>query len=995
MGGHSITEARPGLLEVLFMLSHSQRYSLPLSLFTLIACTACSGSSGDGVVTVPASIGGLRIDAPRNPGATRIGIVLGGDSAPMKIGFHYQVEGGLPRLLQGLQANPLELEASLEGREHSLAWDFRAEELWDGESGLRSGVTLIARVEGAEDLEARLNDMNVGNDPPRLLVDGVDTLGIGQVAVLFTLSDSSQDEVSVLAEYDVIDDCPDLGWRAATHWGEQERYFELPTKGEPGYAYHWNHEVDGVETQCVRLRLRPVDSLLEGRAVTTPAFLPFDRMPSERAEEQSGFETGVVMMGRNDLPYIGLVDFDADGDLDALGAATEPGGRILKLQLYENDGRGFLTEGAWSYFRHQTNPPFFSSESRIVSDDFNADGHGDFLLVNNRLMRAFLSRDGDYDEHGLNLSSGPILGVATGQFDDDSDIEFAVLQEGGARIFSVGTAFHLPVFQRSVEAQSGDSIFAFDATADGYDDLVHVTSESISLIARGGPQGPWLPANAFSVSHDLAQHHAVSGDVTGNGLVDIVLFAPEESSGYVRLVQASPGQFVLDHSPVGGPATDLADIDGDGDLDGVCCGSGSRWPNNEFPSTFHIARNEGGGVFAESFTLPGMGARHLAGAGDMDADGDVDLVAGTLVRFNPGEFQPLRPSRAPTRVDRERAVDYDGDGDVDLELDLNFVLENDGEGNMTPRIPDVETAPEGTAFDGPAIVGDFNGDGAPDMLVKHRQGQETLSVRFLANLGDGSFRDAGSAGPASIVQFATEDPGQEFHVTDLDGDGDNDLFVVGEPDVYVPASQLWYNDGDGSFTLGRELPDHGLLQLADFNNDGRLDYLLRTDRVKLWIGVGTETGEMDEPEIVSNAFNRFYAKGQIAVVDFNKDGWIDIVHVYRKKKFSSDDTKIIGLRNLGSHGFPRFRLRELKIDDPLAWKPRVFVADVSGDGKFELLFGPATSLFARDILRFPQHAVFDWDESHTSLLLKPEILVDVTGDNILDAVGDFIVPGRR
>ena len=56
---------------------------------------------------------------------------------------------------------------------------------------------------------------------------------------------------------------------------------------------------------------------------------------------------------------------------------------------------------------------------------------------------------------------------------------------------------------------------------------------------------------------------------------------------------------------IGGPATHLIDVDGDGDLDGLCCGGGSGPYPNEGSSTFQVALNDGAGVFAPAFPIAG------------------------------------------------------------------------------------------------------------------------------------------------------------------------------------------------------------------------------------------------------------------------------------------------------------------------------------------------------------------------------------------------------
>src|SRR5467141_2156723 len=163
--------------------------------------------------------------------------------------------------------------------------------------------------------------------------------------------------------------------------------------------------------------------------------------------------------------------------------------------------------------------------------------------------------------------------------------------------------------------------------------------------------------------------------------------------------------------------------------------------------------------------------------------------------------------------------DFNGDGRPDLaisDLATDEVVIEPGRGDATfapERRYAVGSGP------GQLVVGDFNGDGKQDLAVV----DEDLSI--LLGLGDGSFvpqtRLAVGNGPRGIT------------VGDFNGDGRQDLAVVnvcstsdqcatGEISVLIGA-------GDGSFAPATSYPaavEPISIVSGDFNGDGRLDLIV-------------------------------------------------------------------------------------------------------------------------------------------------------------------------
>jgi hypothetical protein len=212
-------------------------------------------------------------------------------------------------------------------------------------------------------------------------------------------------------------------------------------------------------------------------------------------------------------------------------------------------------------------------------------------------------------------------------------------------------------------------------------------------------------------------------------------------------------------------------------------------------------------------------------------------------------------------------IDYDRDGLPDIyftnaptvEMALagqkarSALYHNNGDGTFTDV---TDKAGVGyPCFAMGAVVGDYNNDGWPDLLVTCLGG-----VVLYRNNGDGTFTDVTKQAGLIDAQFAT---GAAFG--DYDGDGWVDLFVSHYVDFHLDdlpkfgssktcqyhglavqcgprglkgaGDLLFHNNGDGTFTdvskaAGVDDP-HGYYGLgtvwSDFNDDGRLDLFVAND----------------------------------------------------------------------------------------------------------------------------------------------------------------------
>jgi hypothetical protein len=179
--------------------------------------------------------------------------------------------------------------------------------------------------------------------------------------------------------------------------------------------------------------------------------------------------------------------------------------------------------------------------------------------------------------------------------------------------------------------------------------------------------------------------------------------------------------------------------------------------------------------------------------------------------------------------------DFDGDGTLDamasswgMDDQLRY-YHNEGDGTF--RKQTIEAGLEGLVGGLNLVHGDFNNDGAPDVLVlrgawRGDAGQRPNSL--LRNNGDGTFTDVTEK--AGLLSFH---PTQTAAWGDYNNDGWLDLFIGNETTPESRrACELYRNNGDGTLTNVAEavgLDVRGFVKgvaWGDYNNDGRPDFYL-------------------------------------------------------------------------------------------------------------------------------------------------------------------------
>ncbi len=233
-------------------------------------------------------------------------------------------------------------------------------------------------------------------------------------------------------------------------------------------------------------------------------------------------------------------------------------------------------------------------------------------------------------------------------------------------------------------------------------------------------------------------------------------------------------------------------------------------------------------------------------------------------------------------------MDATGDGHMDLVLmesgaQAIRVLHAHGDGAFA----DLDAAGAGLKASGHAVacaVGDFDGDGLNDLAVALDD-----AVLLFRNLGKGKFQDVTAAAGLIAKNRPT---GISF--IDYDHDGDLDLFLTGAPMAAGGAANvLWRNNGNKTFTEWTEptgLAGSGKTNaaiLTDFNNDRAIVIAVTGDGPSPVIYVNPREGKYPTQPLYDE---KLPATEGIAVLDFNKDGWMDIAVTHADRPGHTDMT---------------------------------------------------------------------------------------------------------
>jgi hypothetical protein len=339
-------------------------------------------------------------------------------------------------------------------------------------------------------------------------------------------------------------------------------------------------------------------------------------------------------------------------------------------------------------------------------------------------------------------------------------------------------------------------------------------------------------------------------------------------------------------------------------------------------------------------TLQNSDAGSVAYA-DIDLDGDNDLiitgngpgtgVSSTLyVNDGLGNFTAMsQPAIVNVYAGAAEFADVDNDGDMDLFMTGNTgspaatanLYLNDGMGNFTLA--------SGTPFEasnsGDIDFGDIDGDNDLDLIMTGKNASGNTFSKLYMNNGAGSFTLVSGTIFTAVWKSSTE-------FIDVDNDGDLDLLICGANASDLPTTNLYENNGLGTFSLVSGTPfdniEFGDIAFGDIDNDGDQDILLvgANDSsqyiAKLYINNGTSFSLLPNTPFPGTFLH------SASFADFNNDGKLDLLHV------GNGSSGLIGhiYENQGSNNF-------ILADSTLSgsYNGSNITADLNGDNRLDIV----------------------------------------------------------
>lgn len=631
-------------------------------------------------------------------------------------------------------------------------------------------------------------------------------------------------------------------------------------------------------------------------------------------------------------------------------------------------------------------PTYEAGVDAIVTADLDHDGRPDLIVAGEGVGAVLFGRGHGEFTKPVIVHNGTSNAVAVGDFNRDGHLDLAFDDDADGAIVVVpggpGRTFGAPTTYQVGGAPIG--LAAADVNGDGHLDLVFTDAAAGMVSVLVGGNHGFTPGGTFPAG--AGSSHLAVGDFNGDHHPDL---AVTNDAGITILLGAanatySTGPTIPDsNSPVGILARD---VNGDGKSDLIITnargtdvsvrfgrGNGGFGP----PHNYGTADAEGGGP-------AGLALADLNRDGHLDLvvanlNGDVSILLGRAHgRFVPNNV--VVADQSGYFLSTVAIGDFDGDGRPDLIAGTAFgdrltEYRGEGDGQFVQR----DALVAGTQVLGEpdsVTFGDVNGDGVPDLLSTNYI-DNAVSVR--RGLGAGRF-----AAPSYIRVGLNS---TSVATGDLNRDQNADAAVVSYNDTVTtmlggrrhllrPIQSLALPDGSQPLSV----------IIADLNGDGRGDVVTADSGTnQISVAYGRGDGTLHHPHQYPTGSGT--APYDAVVADVNGDHRPDIVTA----NDGSATVSVLLAKPGGGFAAP--------LQFPAGESPVSVVAtDLNGDGHVDVAvcdepvdgYGFPTSTNALTVLIGDGHGGFTSHSMTGSTEGSWITASDINGDGIPDlAIPDF------
>ncbi|OAN11039.1 hypothetical protein A3K86_18870 [Photobacterium jeanii] len=350
--------------------------------------------------------------------------------------------------------------------------------------------------------------------------------------------------------------------------------------------------------------------------------------------------------------------------------------------------------------------------------------------------------------------------------------------------------------------------------------------------------GNFVEQQVVSDYNHFGPNLVIAADFNGNGSKELLMSG---SPGYRIGVMQEDGMYGFEDYKLGNYSNryvDVGDINGDNALDFLVADSDDK-------GNVRVFINDKKGNFSQSSLVHEGTSIPTAKFADITGDGHLDIVLHAtqideiIILSNDGQGQylevlpRLEGKTNASKPDLIAVHDMNGDGHLDIvyagagTYSDGIVYLNDGKGQFQQTVPlwDNEYMRSSSAV----AVGDLNADGFPDVVVT-----DAASNRLFINNGASQLAFSensqilGSGGASAIL-------------SDVNSDGHLDVLLMQD----IPrASTLFQNEGNGHFLFQGELVDQSgfttqsSLYTSDLDGDGDEDLVVLGHDNKVPFSVG-------------------------------------------------------------------------------------------------------------------------------------------------------------